>query len=142
MERGRDYTLERKWERDTTNVRADLGVSRDFNPWTTVVGAQSVPATFRREREVVEVGWVVRMQEREWSSFEEAAEGFYADVSQGVAQCPYGSLHTLCTGQTHQSEQLPLYHRKLCYCVSLLTTVLFDRSSFGCHTCVFMIVAC
>ena len=97
LERGKGYALERKWQRDTTMARESLGVSSTFAPWTSM-GAKSLPLSFLREREVIELGMVYRLKAGSFKCMATAAKDWYADVSQGVGNFPYGHLHTLCTG--------------------------------------------
>lgn len=105
MSRDQGFALQRRWQSDTTTVREELNVSRHFNPWTEgPCKPASCPPSFQREREVIEVGWVVRLKQQNWRSQQQAASGWYADVSQGVATYPYGSLRTLCSGSVEFSN--------------------------------------
>ncbi len=110
IQRGKDYALQRNWQRDTTIVRDQLHVTRNFNPWTECLQRKSVPLSFEREREVIECGWIYRLHLYELydrgdphQDPHEAAAGWYADISQGVATWPYGGLRTLCTGPVQSS---------------------------------------
>ena len=89
-----------KWQSYTVSARTKLQVSQSWCPWSSEVpGIVGLPESWKRESQLLEVGWIKRISQRSWSSLAEARAGWFANISQGVQTNPFGGVKTLCSGQ-------------------------------------------
>ena len=87
------------WKVDDAAVRAELRMGPFAAPWTSKHPTLGVPATWGRERSLIDVAWEARLQQHAWTSEAEASRDFFADISQGVKSSPWRTgLGALCQG--------------------------------------------
>ena len=99
-ERADGTAMHYKWQKHTADQRDFLCATIEWRPWTTdVPGVRGLPVSWKRECDLVEVGWIKRLLQKDWQSLAAAKSGWFANASQGV-QCSgvFGGIKTLTTG--------------------------------------------
>ena len=94
---------EGKWEHHSAKLRDQLGVARDWKPWTSkpTTYLHGLPRT-ARVLDLLDNAWICTMLKFSETTKTEAElkEDLYADISQGTQYRPWGGLQSLCSSSS------------------------------------------